>query len=285
MRNVTKISLNPPVTFLLPFPDDYSLKILRQHSDKGQYTFISGCLSQDKLSMRNFTDEVCMILLPWKIEYCSEKGEGKSHQFHSNWSQDPKLFKGRLGSIIAFALQRTKALPASSVHSLWYRMNASTWFCSLSTAWKEFALYQAIQWVWTSPDSRVEWESSGNIIHNLFCQFLLQIIKMTMFLGFFFSSKNNAYEMSPGCGNLCLYTEPNNTHSNCLYSFLFHKSYSGKGIIRNFQDNQSSASSALDFFDGLRMLVCSLCGDNVLVCLLTIKLFIVSLFRQAAIKQ
>lgn len=102
---------------------------------------------------------------------------------------------------------------------------------------------------------------------------------------FLFSSKNNAYEMSPGCGNLRLYTEPNNTPSNCLYSFLFHKSYSGKGIIRNFQDNQSSAFSALDFFDGLRMLVCSLCGDNVLVCLLTIKLFIVSLFRQAAIKQ
>lgn len=64
MGNVTKISLNPLVTFLLPFPDDYRLKILRQHSDKGQYTFITGCTSQAKLSVRNFTDEVFMILLP-----------------------------------------------------------------------------------------------------------------------------------------------------------------------------------------------------------------------------
>ena len=51
MGNVIKISLNPLVTFLLPFLDDYRLKILREHSDKGQYTFVTGCTSQAKLSV------------------------------------------------------------------------------------------------------------------------------------------------------------------------------------------------------------------------------------------
>lgn len=36
-----------------------------------------------------------------------------------------------------------------------------------------------------------------------------------------------------------LYMECDDTPSNCLYSFLFHKSYSRKAIVRNLQDNQS----------------------------------------------
>lgn len=121
MGNVTKISLNPLVTFLLPFLDDYRLKILRQHSNKGQYTFITGCTSQAKLSAW----ETPQIRFSWifSLEKWSTAlkrvRENHGNPFHSSWSQDPKLFKGRLGSIIAFALQPCQLLKCTHYDRGW----------------------------------------------------------------------------------------------------------------------------------------------------------------------